>query len=97
MVTIRHGTVACSFARQTLTDKKRPSLPGSHRPALSPRNCLSTSRPLSAPSTNPGNPGHLRSAYGAICCPQVQTQNMTDDVLLVVLVSRIQSGPQSII
>jgi Telomere resolvase len=30
----------------------------------------------------PWKPGHLRSAYGAICCHRFKPKNMTDDIFL---------------
>jgi hypothetical protein len=30
----------------------------------------------------PWKPGHLRSAYGVICCHRFKTQNQTDDIFL---------------
>ena len=30
----------------------------------------------------PWKPGHLRSAYGAICCHRFKPRNMTDDIFL---------------
>jgi Telomere resolvase len=36
----------------------------------------------SAPSNYPGKPGHLRSAYGAICCHMFKSKNQTDDIFL---------------
>src|SRR6201987_3152526 len=30
----------------------------------------------------PWNPGHLRSAYGAICCHRFKPKNTTDDIFL---------------
>jgi hypothetical protein len=46
------------------------------------RNCQSTFRPPSALLINPWKPGHLRSAYGAICCHRFKPKNMTDDIFL---------------
>jgi hypothetical protein len=30
----------------------------------------------------PWKPGHLRSAYGAICCHKFKPRNQTDDIFL---------------
>jgi Telomere resolvase len=60
----------------------KPSLPPMpSTPPLVP-SCLSTSRPPSVPSTSLWKPGHLRSAYGAVCCHKFKPKNMTDDIFL---------------
>ena len=35
-----------------------------------------------APSTCPWKLGHLRSAYGAICCHRFKPENQTEDIFL---------------
>ena len=82
MVTIRHGTAASSFARQTLTDKKRPIpswIASSRSQAPQLPNYVSAAF---GSLDQPWKPCCLRSAYGGICCHRFKPRNMTDDMFL---------------
>jgi Telomere resolvase len=40
-------------------------------------------------------PGHLRSAYGAICCHRFKPRNMTDDIFLAQILGHKLLGPNA--
>jgi hypothetical protein len=40
----------------------------------------------------PWKPGHLRSAYGAICCHKFKPKNITDDIFLAQILGHNSSG-----
>jgi hypothetical protein len=40
-------------------------------------------------------PGHLRSAYGAICCHKFKPKNMTDDIFLAQILGHKLLGPNA--
>jgi hypothetical protein len=40
-------------------------------------------------------PGHLRSAYGAICCKLFKPKNMTDDIFLAQILGHKLLGPNA--
>jgi Telomere resolvase len=58
-------------------------------------NSPSTFPPPSAPSTSLGKPGHLRSAYGAICCHKFKPKNQTDDIFLAQILGHKLLGPNA--
>jgi Telomere resolvase len=41
----------------------------------------------------PWKPGHLRSAYGAICCHKFKPKNQTDDIFLAQILGHNLLGP----
>jgi hypothetical protein len=41
----------------------------------------------------PWKPGHLRSAYGAICCHKFKPKNQTDDIFLAQILGHKLLGP----
>jgi Telomere resolvase len=41
----------------------------------------------------PWKPGHLRSAYGAICCHMFKPKNQTDDIFLAQILGHKLLGP----
>jgi hypothetical protein len=43
----------------------------------------------------PWKPGHLRSAYGAICCHKFKPKNQTDDIFLVQIPGHKLLGPNA--
>jgi Telomere resolvase len=40
-------------------------------------------------------PGHLRRAYGAICCHRFKPKNMTDDIFLAQILGHKLVGPNA--
>jgi hypothetical protein len=43
----------------------------------------------------PWKPGHLRSAYGAICCHKFKPKNITDDIFLAQILGHKLLGPNA--
>jgi hypothetical protein len=43
----------------------------------------------------PWKPGHLRSAYGAICCHKFKPKNITDDIFLAEILGHKLLGPNA--
>jgi Telomere resolvase len=43
----------------------------------------------------PWKPGHLRSAYGAICCHMFKPKNRTDDIFLAQILGHKLLGPNA--
>jgi Telomere resolvase len=43
----------------------------------------------------PWKPGHLRSAYGAICCHRFKPKNITDDIFLAQILGHKLLGPNA--
>jgi hypothetical protein len=43
----------------------------------------------------PWKPGHLRSAYGAICCHKFKPKNQTDDIFLAQILGHKLLGPNA--
>jgi hypothetical protein len=43
----------------------------------------------------PWKPGHLRSAYGALCCHKFKPQNITDDIFLAQILGHKLLGPNA--
>jgi Telomere resolvase len=43
----------------------------------------------------PWKPGHLRSAYGAICCHRFKPKNQTDDIFLAQILGHKLLGPNA--
>ena len=43
----------------------------------------------------PWKPGHLRSAYGAICCHRFKPKNQTDDIFLAQILGHKLFGPNA--
>ena len=43
----------------------------------------------------PWKPGHLRSAYAAICCQRFKPQNQTDDIFLAQMLGHKLLGPNA--
>jgi hypothetical protein len=43
----------------------------------------------------PWKPGHLRSAYGALCCHRFKPQNQTDDIFLAQILGHKLLGPNA--
>jgi Telomere resolvase len=43
----------------------------------------------------PWKPGHLRSAYGAICCHKFKPKNQTDDIFLAPILGHKLLGPNA--
>jgi Telomere resolvase len=46
-------------------------------------------------STLPWKPGHLRSAYGALCCHKFKPKNQTDDIFLAQILGHKLLGPNA--
>jgi hypothetical protein len=47
------------------------------------------------PKPLPWKPGHLRSAYGAICCHKFKPKNQTDDIFLAQILGHKLLGPNA--
>jgi hypothetical protein len=45
----------------------------------------------------PWKAGHLRSAYGAICCHRFKPKNMTDDIFLAQILGHELLGPNAVL
>jgi hypothetical protein len=43
----------------------------------------------------PWKPGHLRSAYGALCCHKFKPKNQTDDIFLAQILGHKLLGPNA--
>jgi hypothetical protein len=43
----------------------------------------------------PWKPGHLRSAYGAVCCHKFKPKNQTDDIFLAQILGHKLLGPNA--
>jgi hypothetical protein len=60
-----------------------PARPGAMLASKRPSNC------------SLGKPGHLRSAYGAVCCHKFKPKNITDDIFLAQILGHKLLGPNA--